>query len=247
MNAVLTLVLGTVVLFVLLAVFFWPKHGHKTKHTAPGPNFNQEAAEEFAIPLPEPVKTKPALPPEMELPHAYGIDRLVLLVRDPHWLYAYWEISAAKQEDFNASFGFNAWENSRPVLRVYEISGDKFDGTNAAGYTDISLGEQEDNWHINVNSANSNYCVDLGRLFPGGRFVTILRSNIVTTPRDSLSDLLDEEWMWIEGIYKTFDKFHYGVSSPVLAEQMGRQVIPLGISSPGVGSHSIGSHKEKVK
>lgn len=237
MNAVLTLVLGAIVLFVLLAVFLWPMLQRKAKSPEePGLNFNEEIAEELAVPPPEPVKTEPAPPPEMELPNAYGIDRLVLLVRDPHWLYAYWEISATKQEEFNSNFGLEAWNASRPVLRVYEVAGDHFNGSNATSYTDIGLGEQDDNWHINVGKANSNYCVDLGRIFPDGRFITLLRSNMVTTPREALSDILDEEWMWIEGIYDTLNQINYGMSSPVIAEKMGLQAIPLGISSPGVSS-----------
>jgi len=238
MNAVLTLVLGAVVLLLLLAVFLWPVWNRRTnKAEEPQMKFNEEIAQELAVPTPEPEKPEPAPPPEMELPRAYGVDRLVLLVRDPHWLYAYWEISATKQEEFNANYGPGAWDTSRPVLRVYEVAGDEFNGSNAISYTDIGLGEEEDNWHINVGKSNSTFCVDLGRIFPDGRFVTLLRSNTVTTPRETLSDRLDEEWMWIEGIYRTFNRFPYGISSPMIAEQVGRRgIIPLGISSPGVSS-----------
>ena len=37
--------------------------------------------------------------PSGELPSAYGDNKIVLMVRDPWWLYAYWEISAAKHDE----------------------------------------------------------------------------------------------------------------------------------------------------
>jgi len=72
-------------------------------------------------------------------------------------------------------------------------------------------------------------------MFPDGRFVTLLRSNIVTTPRASLSDRLDEEWMWIEGLYRSIERIKYGTSSPLIIEELSirRGALPLGISSPG--------------
>lgn len=243
MNVVLTLVLGAVILFLLLAVFLWLLRYRRTDTAEKSQlQFKEELAEELAFPSLEVDKPKPEPPPEMELPRNYGIDRLVLMVRDPHWLYAYWEISATKQEEFNSSFGPGAWNASKPVLRVYEVEGNNFNGQNAVGYTDISLGNQDDNWHINVGKPNSTFCVDLGRVFPDGRFVTLLRSNMVTTPRESLSDVLDEEWMWIEDIYRILSGYSYGMSSPMLVEQMGlkKGVVPLGISSPGVSSPGQG-------
>lgn len=240
MNGILTLVLGVILFFLLLAVFLWSmRYRWAKKGEEPRLDFNEEVAEELAVHALEPEpKPEPVPLSEMELPKAYGIDRLILMVRDPHWLYAYWEISATKQEEFDSNFGVGAWNSSRPVLRVYEVAGEEFNGSNAISYTDIGIGEENDNWYINVGKPNRTFCVDLGRIFPDGRFVTLLRSNTVTTPRESLSECLDEEWMWIEGIYNALNKVPYGMSSPLMLERMGRRkgLLPLGISSPGVSS-----------
>ena len=40
--------------------------------------------------------------------------------------------------------------------------------------------------------------MDIGFVKPNGSFYTIARSNFVTTPRDNISDIVDEEWMSIE-------------------------------------------------
>lgn len=223
MTALLLLFLGIAFLVLLLGIFLWAVRGRPSQPVTGGEavsSFGEEMADELAV-LPPPAELPP-LPtrePELVLPQRYGVDRLVLLVRDPYWLYAYWEISATRQEEFNAAFGPQAWESTQPVLRVYDVTGVNFNGFNALGYTDIKIQDEADSWHIPVGQPNRSYCVDLGRKFPDGRFVTLLRSNVVTTPRSSLSECLDEEWMWIEELYRSF-KFQYGVSSPMIAEEV---------------------------
>ena len=91
------------------------------------------------------------------LPHRYGVDRLALMARDPHWLYAYWEITATKQEDLNTVYGPDAWSSTRPVLRVYDVTGVDFDGTNAKSYVDIHVDEHADNWHIQVGQPDRSF------------------------------------------------------------------------------------------
>jgi len=241
MNLFTALALGIIALFLLIAgffVFFRPRKPAYEHEEIPVKESSGSGKEEFAeeiAPQVEKNKIPQVNPPgSHELPWSYGVDRLVLLARDPYWLYAYWEISATKQEEFNSNYGFEAWRSSRPVLRVYDITGVNFNGENANSYTDISVNESVDNWHINVGSPNRSFCVDLGRIFPDGRFVTILRSNTVTTPRASLSDNFDEEWMWIEGIYRSITR-QIGVSSPILIEELEKRMgaLPLNISSPG--------------
>lgn len=218
---------------LLLAVFLWPvvrsRSLRKPQARKELPAFSEEYAEEFIQP-PE----HRELEPVPELPGSYGVDRLVLMVRDPYWLYAYWEITATKMEEITSRYGPNLWEASRAVLRIYDVTGIDFNGSNANSFFDCSLNDHADSWHLNVPGANRSYCVDMGRIFPDGTFITILRSNYVTTPRDSLSDNLDEEWMWIEGIYRMI-KYQTGVSSPLIAEEINERMgrAPLGFSSPG--------------
>lgn len=192
--------------------------------------FDFELARE--ITFPEPESPREAV---VELPRKYERNRLVLMARDPYWLYAYWEVSAARQDDFSEQFGPAAWSASRPMLRVYDITGvDKFNGGNAQSYVDIPVSAEADSWHIEVGQADRTYCVDLGRVLPTGEFVTLLRSNVATTPRATISDRLDEEWMWLEDVYRSLTRMHTGVSSPLLIEEMRERmgVAPLGISSP---------------
>ncbi|MEW6182055.1 MAG: DUF4912 domain-containing protein [Bacillota bacterium] len=185
-----------------------------------------------------------------ELPRRYGKNQMALLARDPYWLFAYWEISATKQEEFAARYGPEAWHTSRPVLRLYDVTGVDFKGNNANTYVDISVNEEADNWYMEVGQPNRSFCVDLGRMLSTGQFVTLLRSNLAHTPRASLSERFDEEWMWLEGIYRSLLRYQFGLSSPILFEEvaarMGKEFIPIGISSPvglplGISSPGVSS------
>ncbi len=238
---ILAWVLGVVAAIILLAVFLWrsvnrnqvAKKQSNVMTGAPVEEFSVELSGDIFKPL-----SKPGLEwHSPEIPRGYGTDRLVLMVRDPNWLFAYWEITAAKQEEFNKQFGESAWRESRPVLRVYDVTGINFNGSNHKHYMDFPINDFVDNWHIEVSRPDSTLFVDLGRVFPDGRFVTLLRSNIVHTPRMEVSSLYDEEWMWIEGIYRTITRLHPGSSPLVIAEVDRRMgLVPLGISSPEFAS-----------
>lgn len=229
-------VLGVLVLALAAGVFLWVRRRYGAAKPAPVKRGfeRSEAAREIAPPVAE-VRPKPGPGPGFDLPSRYGEDKLVLMARDPHWLFAYWEITAAKQEEFGLSP--ETWRASRPVLRVYDVTGVEFNGTNANSVVDVPITEEADRWHIEVGQPNRSFCVELGRILPGGSFITLLRSNIVTTPRASLSEAVDEEWMWIEGIYRSLLRFQAGVSSPLVIEEIRKRmgaVVPLGVASPVV-------------
>lgn len=196
------------------------------------PLFKEEYAGDLAAP--SPVMTHRPQEPEEELPDKYNIDRLALMARDPYWLYTYWEISAATQEEFKTNYGPFAWGQSQPVLRIYDVTGTNFEKQSPLEYTEIPISDQVDDWYIQVGQPDRSFCIEVGRKFQNGHFVALLRSNVVSTPRASLSEQVDEEWMWIESLYHTI-RHQYGVSSPLIKEEIaGRMgIVPLGISSPG--------------
>ncbi|NLJ77209.1 MAG: DUF4912 domain-containing protein [Peptococcaceae bacterium] len=233
----LSLLFFSALILIVAGVFLWSFRRNRAAKiiNPPQPLFTEETAEELGIDVPITTKQQPSMTQDIYLPHNYGMDRMVLLARDPHWLFAYWEVTATKQEEFTGIYGKEAWLSTSPVLRIYDVTGIDFNGNNALNYFDYHMEDNVDSWHIEVGEPDRSFCVDLGRMFPDGRFITLLRSNTVTTPRASLSDCLDEEWMWIEGLYQSIGKVRYGASSPLIIEELGRRkgVLPLGISSPG--------------
>ncbi|MEL7571343.1 MAG: DUF4912 domain-containing protein, partial [Eubacteriaceae bacterium] len=115
---------------------------------------------------------------ENELPESYGENYLSLMARDPHWIYAHWEISPPKLEEIISDYGYSdALVNSRSVVRVYDITDTNFDGTNAKSHFDYDTNEDTHNLHISVPGLGRTYCVELGRKMPDGTFLSVLRSN----------------------------------------------------------------------
>lgn len=58
-----------------------------------------------------PALQKPSLPsqaPTQELPARYGKDQIVALVKDPYWLYVYWEVTPEKRAEFDRRYGSGA-------------------------------------------------------------------------------------------------------------------------------------------
>lgn len=220
-----------------VAAVLLPRVRQKATRKMEIPKPVEEFAEEMILDIP--VSRKKTIEPEERyIPHHYGVDRLVLCAKDPRWLYAYWEVSAAKQQEFIHRYGEENWQRSRPALRVFDVTGlagDAFGFSHS--FREFTLDPWADNWFIEIGQPDRSFYAELGRILPNGSFVPLLRSNRVSTPRESVSDRLDEQWMWIEGIYQAIGKVSYGFSSAEWAEQHivegVREAVPLGIGSPG--------------
>jgi hypothetical protein len=177
---------------------------------------------------------KPPMPYDT-LPQEYGGERMALLARDPYMAMGYWELPQARLEKEKAWFG---WD-SKLCIRVYDVTGIQFDGSNAAAYFDQEVYERVGSWYFDFGRPTHSFCADLGLMAPNGRFLTLVRSNRVTMPRDVVSDVLDEEWMLVDeefmklyGIPGSVRGVHGGLSSPEAREVL-RQRRLLEITSPG--------------
>ncbi|HHV63108.1 MAG TPA: DUF4912 domain-containing protein [Firmicutes bacterium] len=175
---------------------------------------------------------------EYELPAGYGETKLVLQVRDPYWMHAYWEISEETIRDIQRMLGPLNWNEAQRALRVHDITGIDFNGANAHYSFDIPINNVANNWYINVERPNRRYCVDLGVKNEAGDFILITRSNPVHTPRDGISEIVDEEWMTLEAIEKLYPApSPRGPSSP---EFMRSQEIQGRLEYEEVGSGAVG-------
>ncbi|WP_052487242.1 DUF4912 domain-containing protein [Gordoniibacillus kamchatkensis] len=120
----------------------------------------------------------------------YENDRLVVLVRDPYTLYAYWACTGFRRRAAERLLGCR-WEEMRHALRVHDVKWLQFEG-------------EQDNWHreLAVHSAggkgstfisalqpDSAYIADFGVKTADGRFVALLRSELARTPPDGVENL----------------------------------------------------------
>jgi uncharacterized protein len=159
------------------------------------------------------------------IPDYYGEDRLVVLPRDPYCLFAYWEVSLPARERFREEVGEARWQGAEPALRVYKH--DWFQPEAVESYYEVSLQDQTDNWYLPVVEADRLYHAEYGwMLLPEGTFKPLLRSNAVRTPRDGLSDMIDEEWQlpdWkARKLFRRISLYH--LSSPEMFRRRKQRV-----------------------
>ncbi len=119
------------------------------------------------------------------------------MVRDPFWLHCYWELTHQAIQRAEAALG-DEWHISRPILRLLDVSSRDTTSTSESVLRDIEIHGGCNNWYIDVTSPPRSYRVDIGYLAPSRRFYALARSNVVSTPRAGISDMLDENWSDID-------------------------------------------------
>lgn len=207
---------------VVLVVFLPRKQIHHRPSAAAKP-LEKKFTNEFALelsPKPNldywwkgPANKKPYSP---ELPSKYQESRLALMVQNPSCIFAYWELSDTHLEDLHRQYG-SEWVDGSERLKVFHITGKAF--------REISEHEpcpQTNNYYIQVPYPGQSYFVELGKLLSSGQYIVLLRSEIVTTPRSTVSTLLDENWIPCD-IYKYMDGISYGTSSAGLVRNNERK------------------------
>ncbi len=148
--------------------------------------------------LPSPYRTKNRVKPKYffstELPQQYNKPFLRAIPRDPSWIFLFWELTPELLKSVQEILGNEKFEKAGFFLRVSDISGITFTGTNALSYTDIEVNLYTNNWYVKVPHPGKTYCIEYGCITADGSFFQILQSNSVQVPRDSISDVIDEEW-----------------------------------------------------
>ncbi len=176
-----------------------------------------------------------------ELPQGYGENQLVLLVRDPWWIYAYWEVTPERENHVRNAMAQEGTTFYCKVLRVYDVTGKN--PPEHHSFFDIEFGFSG-NWYVDVGTPDREWMAEIGLRTPEGRFFAMVRSNIVRTPRFGVSDILDEEWLLPDELYWKIFGLSGGItgqkSSLAVKEVLERYLRGLGASenSPNVGSRS---------
>ncbi|MFO0928868.1 MAG: DUF4912 domain-containing protein [Gemmataceae bacterium] len=179
-----------------------------------------------------------------DLPTGYGKDRIVTLVRDPYWLHCYWELTHQAVQRAEAALG-QEWHASRPILRLLDVTAGDTSSSAERVVRDIEIHGGCNNWYIDVSNPPRSYRVDIGYLSRTGRFYVLARSNVVTTPRPGISDVIDENWADLDArkadrIYAMSSGYDPGASSleikQLLDERLRRPLGSSAISSFGSGS-----------
>jgi hypothetical protein len=130
--------------------------------------------------------------PEQGKPGRVRRDRLVLMVRGPHWIHAFWEVTPRSMARAEAALG-QEWHAAQPVLRVLEIESGSQASASERVVREIEIHGGLKNWFIDIRDRIT--CrAEVGYRTPSGRFHSLARSNMVSTPSPSQGDTLDAHW-----------------------------------------------------
>ena len=112
-------------------------------------------------------------------PESYGVNRLRLLVKDPEWLFAHWDVDPKILASLRSDLGERALALSRLTLRLSD--------TVEGGSTVILLPKTARSFYIRADGEARSYQAELGLTLPSGEFRALAESNTVGTPRSGPS------------------------------------------------------------
>ena len=121
--------------------------------------------------------------PGLPIPDSYGLDRLVLLVQDPHHIFAYWEVSPATYARVAALAGAGA----ATVLVLHTSSGAEQREVDLCG----------GNYYLAV-APGATYRAEIALRSREGHLHSLAISNFVATPAAGPSSRTDATWMEVD-------------------------------------------------
>ena len=124
---------------------------------------------------------------DVELPDRYNENRLVLMLRDPSWVYAYWDIEDKLLAEIEGSDAFGGF-----ILRVSELAEPEWTKDAVIDWFDIPIQFSDLRRYINLPSEDSFYGVEIYAL-DGEAERLVIRSNIVENSRDYVAPVVDDE------------------------------------------------------
>jgi hypothetical protein len=155
-----------------------------------------------APPAPKPYVPPPPPPPisrEKDLSTAKpggGVvskDRIFLMVPDPYWLHATWELTHQSVHRAEAALRQD-WHGAKPIIRLFDVTSNDTTSTSETPVRDINVVGGCNNWYIDVSQPPRSYRADIGYVSRRGEFYVLARSNVVTPPKAGSTEALDVGW-----------------------------------------------------
>ena len=124
---------------------------------------------------------------EIELPDSYNETRVVLMLRDPSWAFAYWDLRNSDRIRFSRSEGFEGL-----VLRVISLDHPDDQKHDGRPRFEIPVTLIDSRWYFNLPDQQTYYQIALVALMDG-REEMLAHSNVITVPRGSIAEEQDED------------------------------------------------------
>ena len=122
-------------------------------------------------PSPESPKPEPKA-----LPEAYGTQKLLLLARDPHSLYAHWDLTREQRSQYEAMAS-----GGQLAVRIHSLP-------TRTPVAEVNLAPEAQDQFIQVPLAGSGYLAELGYYGPQRDWVSVANSSAAFTPPEKASE-----------------------------------------------------------
>ena len=177
-------------------------------------------------------------------------DTLVLLVRDPYWLQASWDLKRQSIERASVALDRD-WHRARPVLRLLAAGQTASAKTIEKVIRDIPIHGKVNNWYIDVADPPASFRVKIGYV-AGERFYCLATSNAVSTRPREENTALDENWQDVasqcDKIYAMSGGLDEGGDADHLRELFEERLRrPMGsplVTRYGIGADAIAAKKQ---
>jgi hypothetical protein len=116
-------------------------------------------------------------PAGAELPESYGTRQLFLAARDPRWLYAHWDFTAAQLKEYNALSA-----DRHLLLRLYR------DAPAGPPLLQVHLHPESRHWFVPAPYAGAKYAATLGYYDAAKNWTELARSAATLTPPDWVAE-----------------------------------------------------------
>jgi uncharacterized protein len=122
-------------------------------------------------------------------------DRILLVVSNPYWLCAHWELSSHSVQRAEAALRQD-WHGARLIIRLFDVTSADTTSTSETPVKDVTISGTGHNWYIDVPQPPRAYRADIGYVSRRGDFYMIARSNVVTTPKAGSGESVESDAGW---------------------------------------------------
>ncbi|NLW30137.1 MAG: DUF4912 domain-containing protein [Fibrobacter sp.] len=129
-------------------------------------------------------------------PESLNQEGIILLAVNPHLGFIQWHINDKSITSLKNRLG-NAFNGSRMVIRLYDVTGIEFDGFNARKQFDIDIGKLSGCYYLNIDHSESNLISEIGFRLTDNRFSSCARSNTMYFDRPRRSSRLNFSGLYV--------------------------------------------------
>jgi hypothetical protein len=159
-------------------------------------------------------------------------------------MYSYWEITEQTAREIKSQHGEDIFVQAQGTLRMHEVAS-RGGNLQSVRTVDVPVSLDARNWYLHSDKEGASWFVEVGLKTADGRFIAIIRTNVVTLPTGTVSEILDERWVSVkedlEKVLQASGGGKMGMGSLELARMLAQRWQLLSETSSWKGSGGVSS------